>query len=249
MAKLPTKSVHVADDFRDNLIIDRFDPLFLGMRASKLTHMKSENSEDAITWNVFRSLRQITPAAWLPALWGEAHSESAPRYDGLATYVWRSIAPPPSLVITGDEGRSEIDVLIETPWWVWVIEAKYTSDISERTTSRSDRDQVIRNIDVGSYFAGTRDFYFSLLVKDEAHSPRGAKAVGKYSDLGGVRAMLAGHRPDGLPNLKSVTLITWAQLGHTLHVATQKALFAAERGYAERALAWLKAKGLAADAA
>lgn len=248
MAKSSAKRVRVADDFRDNLIIDRFDPLFLGMRASKLDHMRSENSEDAVTWNVFRSLRQITPDAWLPVLWGEAHSGGAPRYDGLATYVWRSIAPPPSLVFTGDEGPSEIDVLIETPWWVWVIEAKYTSDISERTTSRSDRDQVIRNIDVGSYFSGTRDFYFSLLVKDEHQSPRGARAVGKYSDLEGVRALLAGHRPDGLPNLKSVTLITWAQLGHTLYVAARNAPLAAERGYAERALAWLKVKGLAAAA-
>jgi hypothetical protein len=58
--------VLVADDFRDNLIIDRFDPVFTGMRASKLKHLRSENSEDAVTWNVFRSLRQIEPLVWLP---------------------------------------------------------------------------------------------------------------------------------------------------------------------------------------
>ena len=39
--------VRVADDFRDNLIIDRYDPIFLLMRASKLKHLRSENSEDA----------------------------------------------------------------------------------------------------------------------------------------------------------------------------------------------------------
>lgn len=46
--------VRLADDFRDNLIIDRYDPVFASMRGQKLTHLRSENSEDAVTWNVFR---------------------------------------------------------------------------------------------------------------------------------------------------------------------------------------------------
>jgi hypothetical protein len=45
------------DDFRDNLIIDRHDPIFASMRASKIKHLRSENSEDAVTWNVFRPSR------------------------------------------------------------------------------------------------------------------------------------------------------------------------------------------------
>jgi len=60
--------VFIAEDFRTNLIIDRYDPVFADMRASKLKHLRSANSEDAVTWNVFRSLRQIAPQAWLPVL-------------------------------------------------------------------------------------------------------------------------------------------------------------------------------------
>ena len=59
MPELTKTRVHIADDFRDNLIIDRYDPVFVTMRASKLKHLRSENSEDAVTWNVFRSFRQI----------------------------------------------------------------------------------------------------------------------------------------------------------------------------------------------
>jgi len=62
--------VLIADDFRDNLIIDRHDPVFADMRASKIKHLRSANSEDAVTWNVFRSLRQIAPpcmVAWFMA--------------------------------------------------------------------------------------------------------------------------------------------------------------------------------------
>lgn len=62
--------VWIADDFRSNLIIDRYDPVFADMRANKIKHLKSANSEDAITWNVFRSLRQVNPATWLSVLWG-----------------------------------------------------------------------------------------------------------------------------------------------------------------------------------
>jgi hypothetical protein len=47
--------VRIAADFRSNLIIDRYDPVFADMRASKLRHMRSANSEDAVSWNVFRS--------------------------------------------------------------------------------------------------------------------------------------------------------------------------------------------------
>ena len=60
--------VRIAGDFRDNLIIDRYDPVFACMRAGKLEHLRSENSEDAVTWNVFRSLRQLDAHTWLPAL-------------------------------------------------------------------------------------------------------------------------------------------------------------------------------------
>jgi hypothetical protein len=66
--------VFEADDFRDNLIIDRYDPCFAAMRPKKITHLRSENSEDAVSWNVFRSLRQVSPGAWLPLLAQRAFS-------------------------------------------------------------------------------------------------------------------------------------------------------------------------------
>ena len=163
--ELSPSGVQIAADFRDNLIIDRYDPVFADMRASKLKHLRSANSEDAVTWNVFRSLRQITPGAWLPSLWQRAFSSTpCPSDHKTVIRLWHSVAPPPGLLSGGDEGISEIDVVIEAATWVWFIEAKYTSDISLRTTTRPHRDQVLRNIDVGSYYAGVRQFFFSLFV-------------------------------------------------------------------------------------
>src|SRR5205823_13520305 len=134
--QLSPSGVWVASDFRSNLIIDRYDPVFSDMRASKLKHLRSVNSEDAVTWNVFRSLRQIAPVVWMPALWRRSFPSIAVPADLQTTVkLWQSIAPPLGLLVGGDEGDSEIDDVIEAPTWVWFIEAKYRSDISTGTTT------------------------------------------------------------------------------------------------------------------
>ena len=238
--------VSIANDFRDNLIIDRYDPVFADMRASKLKHMRSVNSEDAVTWNVFRSLRQITPSFWLPLLWRRSFPEiSVP--DVLATVkLWVSVPPPLGLLEGGDEGASEVDVVIEAASWVWFLEAKFRSDISTGTTTRPNRDQILRNLDVGSHYAGVRRFYFSLLVASKTRSPVGLQTLAQYTDLDVVRRKLEGHRKDGLQNLAGIGSLTWYDLSEVLHEASQKAQQEDERLYATRAVAWLAEKGLAA---
>jgi len=242
---LSPSGVIIAADFRANLIIDRYDPVFADMRASKIIHLCSANSEDAVTWNVFRSLRQIKPEAWLPRLWREAFP-LVPCSSDLQAVVrpWKSVPPPIALLAGGDEGVSEIDVVIEAPTWVWFIEAKRGSDISTGTTTRPERDQLLRNIDVGSYYAGVRKFLFSLLIWSDDRSPEGVKRLREYSDSEIPRNKLREHRPDGLQNLKSVGLLTWAQLGDVLSEAANDASREDERAYATRAVAWLKERGL-----
>jgi hypothetical protein len=239
--------VQIANDFRDNLIIDRYDPVFADMRASKLKHMKSVNSEDAVTWNVFRSLRQINPTLWLPPLWIRAFPEAAPLEDTLATVrLWVSVPPPLGLIESGDEGHSEIDVVIETATWVWFIEAKYRSDISAGTTTRPDRDQVLRNIDVGSYYAGVRQFFFSLLTASNTRSRAGDKALAHYSNHSTLRGRLKAHRKDGLKNLGDLGPLKWFDLYEVLRRAAGEVGREDEKAYASRALAWLGDKGLGA---
>jgi hypothetical protein len=239
--------VWIAKDFRDNLIIDRHDPVFDGMRAGKLRHLRSANSEDAVTWNVFRTLRQLSPGAWLPALWTAAFDSSPLPADDRATIeLWVSTPPPPSLLESGEEHASEVDVVVQSPMWVWFIEAKYRSDIATRTTTRPDRNQVLRNIDVGSYFAGSRDFYFSLLVTSPEQSPEGASVVQAYKDLNEPKRQLSAHRPDGLHNLKAISLLTWARLARVLEHSAANSTREDEKGYASRAIAWLKTRNIVA---
>jgi hypothetical protein len=238
---LSPSGVLIAADFRSNLIIDRYDPVFADMRASKLKHLRSANSEDAVTWNIFRSLRQITPDAWLPALWHRAFpSVMCPTDLKAVVKLWESIPPPLGLLAGGDEGISEIDVVIEAPTWLWFIEAKYRSDISTGTTTRPERDQVLRNLDVGSYHAGVRQFFFSLLISSERNSPLGAQRILEYANLSIPRQRLEAHRLDGLQNLKAVSQLTWTALVDVLREASMAAPREDERAYAVRAVAWMR---------
>jgi hypothetical protein len=243
--QLSPSGVWIAKDFRSNLIIDRYDPVFADMRASKLKHLRSANSEDAVTWNVFRSLRQIAPEAWVPSLWRHAFPTADVPADLRATVrLWESVPPPLGLLADGDEGASEIDVVIETASWVWFIEAKYRSDISTGTTTRPQRDQILRNLDVGTYYAGVRRFSFSLLISSEQRSPIGAEKLREYSDFATARGKLATHRADGLANLHSIGQITWLKLAEVLADAEKAAPRDDERAYATRAADWLRQRVL-----
>ena len=236
--------VRIADDYRDNLIVDRYDQCFVPMRQSKKTHLRSENSEDAISWNVFRSLNQIAPEKWVALLSNMAFgSDLLGNVNDTTVSLWRNIPPPPALLESGDEGVSEIDILLENPAWVWFIEAKYKSDISEGTTSRPTRDQILRNVDVGSYYAGVRPFYFALVYLDERRSPKGIEAVNKYRRTESLKAALP-HRVDELTNLKGIGLLRWKDLAEILALTLEAEKNPDERVFAQRALQWLHIKGI-----
>ena len=241
---LSPSGVFIANDFRSNLIIDRHDPVFADMRASKRKHLHSVNSEDAVTWNVFRSLRQIDPAEWLASVWQRAFPSIQIPLDVAATVkLWESVRPLLGLLANGDEGASEIDVIVESASWVWFIEAKYRSDISPGTTTRPERDQVLRYLDVGTYYAGVRPFYFSLLVRSREQSPLGVERVDRYSEPSAIQAILP-HRPDGLKNFSGIGVLTWADLGTVLRSVSVSARREDERAYATRAHSWLMQRGI-----
>ena len=242
--------VEIAEDFRDNLIIDRYDPVFASMRAIRRKHLHSANSEDAVTWNVFRSLRQISSSVWLPDLFLAAFPElDPPPASHAVVSLWQTVAPPPSLLDDADEGESEVDVVIEAPSWVWFINAKLGGEISSGATTRRDRNQVLRDIDVGSFYAGVRSFFFSLLVADEKRARAGLAVVEEYRDLERPRELLEAHRPDGLPNLRGVSHLRWTDLADILAgVARAHATRDDERPYAQRAHDWLRGRRLADEA-
>ena len=236
--------IRLYDDFRDNLVIDRYHADLASMRGSKRERLRSENSEDALTWNVFKSLGQIDPSFWLPLLRRKAFpsAKPAPVAQIVTSHLWMEVHPPPSLRLhQKDEDPSEIDIVIETEVSVWFIEAKFKSDISAKTTNNPTRDQIVRNLDVGSWYAGVRDFYFALLIMDEERSPKGVDVL---KDARQAIPSLV-HRPDGMKNIKGVGLLRWRDVAEVLDACAEGAPRDDERGYARRAVGWMRERGLA----
>jgi hypothetical protein len=239
----------VAADFRDHLIIDRYDAAFAGLQAPQLKRLRSAGSEDAVTWNVFRSLRQVDPTVWLPELFRFAFPEhESPAASHAAVSLWHSIAAPPALALGGDDATAEIDVVLESPEWVWFIDARFHGDAGKSATSRPDRDQVLRHLDVGSYYAGARRFYFSVLVLEAGRESRGAQIVAEYASLEKPRQLLRAHRPDKLQNLAGISLLAWSQVADVLRDASESASRDHEKEYAVRALEWLESRSAISSA-
>ncbi|TWD92212.1 hypothetical protein FB550_12024 [Neobacillus bataviensis] len=227
-------------DFRDSLIIDKYNSDLQTWRRNKLDHLKSENSEDAMTWNVFRSLNQINPNIWLPRLLRNSFLQDfGYSSESVEISLWKKIQP---LARHVKEGPTEIDIIIETNQFVWLIEAKYKSDISKNTTHDTSRNQVIRNIDVGLDYAKEKDLYFSMLILDEKHSPTGYSITNKYSQsIVHVEKELP-YRVDGCKNLKGISVITWKDILNVLDETNELAENQFERFIAKQVEQWLRKK-------
>jgi len=161
--------VKVFKDFRDNLITDRDEEevikqgkswLYTRGNVKGLSYVGSENSEDALTWNVFRTFMKESSEKWFSELFPVKIDKD--KYVKL--YFWKEFPPPPGRTIP--EGNTHVDLTVETDRKLIFVEAKYKSEISEHTNHDSERDQIIRNIDVGSYEGQVRgkEFFFILLV-------------------------------------------------------------------------------------
>ena len=128
-------------------------------RVGGLPRVLSENSEDARTWYCFSPLlRDVSNRNQvLERLMCQSFPEAVSRrvMDAIPSadlFFWPKLSPPPSR--PRREGDSEPDVLIRLGnQGLMLVEAKYQSGVSERTTHDETRDQVVRLIDIGSWHA------------------------------------------------------------------------------------------------
>lgn len=130
----------------------------------------------------FRSLGKLSTELWIIDLFETAFQKPFTYDTGAITItLWPQIAPPESLRDHQEkEGDSEVDIMIESEDFVWSIEAKYKSDASQKTSANPERNQILRNIDVGASYSGEKDFYFSLLILSEEKSRKGVAWAREY---------------------------------------------------------------------
>ena len=165
--------VKVFVDFKDNLIVDPDDPVIASQARNwrhsrgivkSLSYLGSENSEDAMTWNVFKTLEKLNPEKWFSEIFPHIKLEKDEQFIDPMLKFWDKYFPPMTRPLP--EGETHVDLTIETSKKLIFVEAKYKADISKSTKHDPDRDQIIRHIDVGSWAAKKRakTFYFVLLT-------------------------------------------------------------------------------------
>lgn len=88
----------LASDFRSHLIIDRYSSVLSRLPTSRQAALADPTGTDARIWNVFRTLEQIDPAAWMPRLLGSGgiglEITPADLSPGVGVALWKRVKPP-----------------------------------------------------------------------------------------------------------------------------------------------------------
>ncbi|MCY4082889.1 MAG: hypothetical protein OXF54_21785 [Caldilineaceae bacterium] len=147
-------------------LTERFPPSI----AEGLPKVLSENSEDARTWHYFSPLLSDEPQRTRimtqlirQSFFGSVPPQVFKDIKAAKLEFWPKLPAPPSRPQV--EGDSEPDLLISLGQSaVILVEAKCQSGVSEFTTFDRKRDQVIRLIDVGSWYARQHGFQCVCLL-------------------------------------------------------------------------------------
>lgn len=147
-------------------LTERFPPSI----AEGLPKVLSENSEDARTWHYFSPLLSDEPQRTRimtqlirQSFFGSVPPQVFRDIKAAKLEFWPKLPAPPSRPQA--EGDSEPDLLISLGQSaVILVEAKCQSGVSEFTTFDRKRDQVIRLIDVGSWYARQHGFQCVCLL-------------------------------------------------------------------------------------
>ena len=139
--------------------LDKLAETYSRGKVRGMPRILSENSEDARTWHYFSPLLRdgADRNQVLEGLIRQSFPEAVPSQvlDAIPSaevIFWPKLSPPPSR--PQKEGASEPDIMIRLgDQGLVLVEAKYRSDVSKRTTHDETRDQVIRLIDIGSWYA------------------------------------------------------------------------------------------------
>jgi hypothetical protein len=198
-----------------------------------------------LTWNVFRTLELLPPAFWLRRLQARLQNartlEAAPQI--VRVELWCALPLPPAQRLI-DPGRTEpiTDILIETERAVWTLMVRRDDWVEHH---EAESDPVARLIDAGSWFAGTRDYHFGLIVFDPDRTPVARALVQRYGRSENSLSLRSGSRSGSLANVRGVGLARWAALAAILRDCEESQVLSdIERALARNALTWLAGVGV-----
>ena len=206
---------HFDDDVRDRFVIAPHHPDRL-RRPRVEGAAADERFQQALLWNVFRTLELLTPSYWQRRLHTRLTGEAALVSPQIVEVrLWESLALPPIQRIDGGQESVAVDVVIETEHTLWALMCSSRADPS----AVADRAGSI--VDAVAWRAGVR------------HGQRQA------------RLLQSSTRGPALPRSAAWGTIRWSHLAALLlDCRSARNLPAIEQALAANALDWLAVVGI-----
>ena len=195
-------------------------------------------SEDIFTANVFGLLKLLPPRLWLLRIlqrtyYGERGFVKLP-YSQFAITFWRKLDHPPFR-----KGLSEIDIFVEVPPIIILIECKLLSPIG--------KGQILRYLDLAAYHyysQSCQNVYFLLITKDQ----REPHELTRYRDPKEIEPKLTKIRPHADYKRVSAALaqnigwISWADILEIIDGLPRASLPYSERQIIEELIHYMNYK-------
>lgn len=226
------------DTSAHRLLISPYHPDTLRQPASS---SPNERLRHALTWNVFKTLEQIAPTAWMRPLVARCaglpeNYKSAPHIT--AVTCWSKLEPAPSAMLRrGRRHGVPVNVIVDTDDTVITLLVPGADEMLGRVLSEAAEDSLLDVVEATAYLAGTRAAYVGVVLPVDVDEQVWGSRIRRRADR--VRRALAsdGRNPE---NVLGIGVTTW----HALHelltdVAGSPFIAKSEQRCAETTAQWM----------
>lgn len=229
------------DAFR--LLVSAYHPDALRRPFADRVATPGEHLRLALTWNVFKTLEQIAPSAWMRRLLATSVGlpdgyDSAPHMTQVT--CWSDLRPAPSTILRqGRRHAIPVSVVIDTDDTLIVLLTPAVTDLHEVVSETSDAG-LAELSEAAAWLAGARSTYVIVVLPIEADE---AVWTSRFRRRAECARRVAQAAPKGPANLRGVGTTTWSALHDLLSELSACSFIAqAERRYASTAAAWMRAR-------
>ena len=231
---------HVRRDDRERFVIAPHHPDRLRRPAVSLGAADDERFQQALAWNICRTLELVSPSSWLRRFHIRLTGEPSVVPPQIArVHLWPHLPLPPIQRIDGERPDVVADVLIETEHAVWTLVSQSAKN------DLADSDQTAAVVDAGAWFAGARQNCCGVIESNATNRTLGSVRQSRYSRSRDSARLRSATRGPAAPTQVQWGAIRWSELTALLQDCCEAAnLPPIERALAQNALDWLTTVGV-----
>jgi hypothetical protein len=230
---------HKPDAFR--LLVSPYHPDTLRGQRSDDATTQSDRLRHALTWNVFKTLEQIAPSAWIRPLVARATGlpdgyASAPHIT--AVTCWANLQPAPNAMLRRGRRHSvPVSAIVDTDDTVITFVTPSPGEMLDNVLSETAEGGLLDVAEATAYLAGSRSAYVSVVLPIEVEEEVWAPRVRRRAERVGRMLLSSGRSPE---NLRAMGATTWYALHELLtELAQSRFIEKAEQRYAKTAVEWM----------